>query len=691
VSIPETVAHQPIGVPERQQNMVHTPMKKNWGSIPRAFTLCLAALVLLTGFLTTPAVVAATHQVGDADGTTTGSADIADVLLITSTYLQKTPQFLAAVGEYKAVLLGTEGLAAEYVEVDSDDCIARYGIKATNPFSWLEVQEVIAHISGLTGARYILLLGDQMVVPRPVADTSTPGAEVSRSPQITIVSDAWYVDFDGDRIVDEGYSVARMPDLGTACAVVTAALETASELHLAGGYTLDYEVRFSADGYTTPPWGVCGPCGDKSRFFDLVSSSDYLMFAGHGDPYGFYNNSHQPIFKTQYTDSLDLRTHRPVIIGYFSCNTGLLYPGTPTLGYEFTRAGASAFVARTSTTGVPVHVVDNFPPAIMAGERIGDALFRTMRETVLIWGNSFKGAAGHLVLFGDPTLKRRIPAPQEFAGTYTTDSDELLLRWHSSRAVDLSHYDIHRDVGPDFVPTAANLIAQTTDTTVVLTGVPPVDSWYIKVVAVNVHGNKSDYVLLASVDVTVPTFVTGRDVLWNDGAVEITWTLLSDLADLDFEIWRRGLRDRHYDMINRNVGYDGRAFRFIDDTARPGREYGYRVDVLSSGTVETSFEVLIKTPVEITALRPNSPNPFNPTTTIRYSIAEDGPVTLRIYDTAGRLIRTLVDEPQSPRAGGFTIAWNGQNDKGREVSSGVYFCRLNAGKQSQTIKMVLLR
>ncbi|MEJ2720063.1 MAG: FlgD immunoglobulin-like domain containing protein [bacterium] len=66
-------------------------------------------------------------------------------------------------------------------------------------------------------------------------------------------------------------------------------------------------------------------------------------------------------------------------------------------------------------------------------------------------------------------------------------------------------------------------------------------------------------------------------------------------------------------------------------------------------------------------------------------------MTLRIYDTAGHLVRTLVDETQTPRAGGFELSWDGKDDAGREVSSGVYFCRLTARSPVQTIKMVLLR
>ncbi len=85
------------------------------------------------------------------------------------------------------------------------------------------------------------------------------------------------------------------------------------------------------------------------------------------------------------------------------------------------------------------------------------------------------------------------------------------------------------------------------------------------------------------------------------------------------------------------------------------------------------------------------PNPFNPTTMIKYSIAEAGPVSLKIYNAAGQLVRTLVHEEQSPRPEGFTAVWNGLGNRGEEVASGVYFYKLTSTEFSQTKKMVLLK
>jgi hypothetical protein len=90
-------------------------------------------------------------------------------------------------------------------------------------------------------------------------------------------------------------------------------------------------------------------------------------------------------------------------------------------------------------------------------------------------------------------------------------------------------------------------------------------------------------------------------------------------------------------------------------------------------------------------LAQNYPNPFNPTTMIHYSIEERTHVSLRIYDVTGRLVRTLVNEMKNPIPAGFSLKWDGTNDSGRRVSSGVYFYRIIAGNFQQTRKMVLMK
>lgn len=89
-------------------------------------------------------------------------------------------------------------------------------------------------------------------------------------------------------------------------------------------------------------------------------------------------------------------------------------------------------------------------------------------------------------------------------------------------------------------------------------------------------------------------------------------------------------------------------------------------------------------------LRQNAPNPFNPVTTIEFAVPAPGRVALRIYDTRGQLVRTLLDTqfaaPKHDR-----VAWDGRDDAGKVVSSGVYFYKLETADQTATRKMLLLK
>jgi hypothetical protein len=88
-------------------------------------------------------------------------------------------------------------------------------------------------------------------------------------------------------------------------------------------------------------------------------------------------------------------------------------------------------------------------------------------------------------------------------------------------------------------------------------------------------------------------------------------------------------------------------------------------------------------------LSQNYPNPFNPTTTIKFDVKEKGSVTLKIYNVAGQLIRTLHDGVMD--AGSYTLTWDGKNNRGASVATGVYLYKMEAKNFSKTRKLVLLR
>mgnify|MGYP001496553219 CR=1 FL=1 len=88
-------------------------------------------------------------------------------------------------------------------------------------------------------------------------------------------------------------------------------------------------------------------------------------------------------------------------------------------------------------------------------------------------------------------------------------------------------------------------------------------------------------------------------------------------------------------------------------------------------------------------LLPNVPNPFNPTTHIRFATPVEGPVRIAIYDARGALVRVLVDKTFP--SGHHDAVWDGRDGKGSAVSSGVYLCRLEQRSEFRTRKMVLIK
>ena len=108
----------------------------------------------------------------------------------------------------------------------------------------------------------------------------------------------------------------------------------------------------------------------------------------------------------------------------------------------------------------------------------------------------------------------------------------------------------------------------------------------------------------------------------------------------------------------------------------------------------TLEQLLVSLTPRETELLANYPNPFNPETWIPYRLAEDGFVSLTIYDGNGQVVRTLnlghrtAAAYESPSK---AIYWDGQNNLGEQVASGVYFYTLTAGDYSATRKMIILK
>jgi hypothetical protein len=191
-------------------------------------------------------------------------------------------------------------------------------------------------------------------------------------------------------------------------------------------------------------------------------------------------------------------------------------------------------------------------------------------------------------------------------------------------------------------------------------------------------------------DATVPVMLQTFDARWSGSDVEISWELLKTTSNLTVDVARKEGNEGSFVPIQRpEIIEEGNQFVFHDRSTVPEKTYTYWIVILEGGAAATSFQTTITTPALQLALDQNRPNPFNPTTTISFVLPREMDVKLSIYDIRGRRIVTLLDGTGS--AGSKEVVWDGKDANGNQVGSGVYFYRLQAGKDTQTRKMILLK
>ncbi len=210
------------------------------------------------------------------------------------------------------------------------------------------------------------------------------------------------------------------------------------------------------------------------------------------------------------------------------------------------------------------------------------------------------------------------------------------------------------------------------------------------------YRNGADYDVYAQrIDATgnqpIATLLQSYLALYSGSAIEVTWTLSEIDSDFEFIIQRAaGSPLRFDDVGSAPVTREGLSFAYKDRKAEPGTTYWYRVDVSTRTERLNLFETgPVTVPTMPLALFQNQPNPFNPSTEIRYYLPERCSVALDIYNVKGALVARLMEGYRDK--GSHTVSWDGRDRDRRQVNSGVYFYRLKAGKVEISKKMVLLR
>ena len=185
----------------------------------------------------------------------------------------------------------------------------------------------------------------------------------------------------------------------------------------------------------------------------------------------------------------------------------------------------------------------------------------------------------------------------------------------------------------------------------------------------------------------LPVLISRFDATPRQGGVELAWEFSSDEALDGFTIYRGQAQSSPVVIASG----DARTTRsYTDASVEPGTTYQYTLVIRTAGGDEfRSPMATASMPRALTTLAQNFPNPFNPRTTIAYTVGTRAPITIEIFDASGILVRRLDEGVRE--AGSYSVEWDGRDAANRSVGSGVYFYRFSGVKGAETRKMVLLK
>jgi hypothetical protein len=193
----------------------------------------------------------------------------------------------------------------------------------------------------------------------------------------------------------------------------------------------------------------------------------------------------------------------------------------------------------------------------------------------------------------------------------------------------------------------------------------------------------------AAVTLIVPVELASFSVSVNGNDVRLTWQTATELNNAGFDVERAGLNGEWEEIgfvVGNGTSTEIQTYTFSDNNL-PAGTYNYRIKQIDyNGTFEyyeLEEAIEIGTPSEF-ALLQNYPNPFNPSTTIEFVLAEKSNVSLEIYNSIGEKILILINAEKE--AGSYKISFDAE-----ELTSGIYYYKLQTENFKRTRKMILLR
>lgn len=274
-------------------------------------------------------------------------------------------------------------------------------------------------------------------------------------------------------------------------------------------------------------------------------------------------------------------------------------------------------------------------------------------------------------------------------------AQQVKLGWTPSEDENVVAYGIYRSSHPDSAFSLLSTVSDPESTYIDNTTVWDVHYFYAATSQTGV-GNESGFSNVVDTLLTdpMPVELEVFEGHLNAGSIILRWVTATESNNYGFEIHRKVNNAQNFTKIafvkgNGTITSPNR-YHYTDKNVGIGKYY-YRLKQIDFGgefTYSGTIEITAGIPNEF-RLNQNYPNPFNPETRISYTLPKSTNVVLKIFDINGKQVKTLVEEYQ--RVGNHATIWDGTDENGFSVSSGVYYYKIKTEYGSQFRRMMFLK
>jgi len=205
-------------------------------------------------------------------------------------------------------------------------------------------------------------------------------------------------------------------------------------------------------------------------------------------------------------------------------------------------------------------------------------------------------------------------------------------------------------------------------------------------------GEVEDYLI----EVLYPIELTSFTANYIEDAVKLEWTTESETDNYGFRVYRAERENGDYKEITQQIipgagnSQTTQNYSFVDEQIHAGTSYYYKLaDISYSGRVTLHDPISVEITPRNYILEQNFPNPFNPDTRIQFQLKKNQSVKLSVFNLRGQMVRKLVEKEMN--SGIHSVTWDGKDNNGNTMPSGVYLYKLRVNGFEETKRMELLK